>query len=92
MQFFFIGVSETPDATGAFFVQRVNVRRPPFTVNALFDYPNLGIATDAVLVTGNILAPVFAGADLVVFPKASLYAIGGVRVPMSCVKTVIVAP
>jgi hypothetical protein len=74
VQFFFIGVSETSDATGAFFVQRVNVRQPPFTINALFDYPNLGIGTDAVLVTGNILAPAFAGADLVVFPKAPLYA------------------
>ena len=74
VQFLFIGVSETPDATGAFFVQRINVRRPPFTINALFDYPILGIGTDAVLVTSNILAPAFVGADLVVFPKAPLYA------------------
>lgn len=92
VQFFFIGVSETSDATGAFLVQRVNVRQPPFTLNALFDYPILGIGTNAVFVTSNIFAPAFVGADLVVFPKASLYAIGGVRVPMSCVKTVIVAP
>jgi hypothetical protein len=67
-------VSETPDATGAFFVQRVNVRQPPFMFNALFDYPILGIGTDAVFVTSNILAPAFVGADLVVFPKAALYA------------------
>jgi hypothetical protein len=74
VQFFFIGVSETPDATGAFLVQRVNVRQPPFTFNALFDYPILGIGTDAVFVTSNIFAPGFVGADLVVFPKAPLYA------------------
>jgi len=74
VQFFFIGVSETPDATGAFVVQRVNVRLPPFKVNALFDYPILGIGTDAVFVTGNIFAPAFVGADLLVFPKAPLYA------------------
>jgi hypothetical protein len=74
VQFFFIAVSETPDATGAFLVQRVNVRQPPFTFNAFFDFPNLGIGTDAVFVTGNIFAPAFVGADLVVFPKAPLYA------------------
>jgi hypothetical protein len=44
------------------------------TFNALFDYPILGIGTDAVFVTSNILAPAFVGADLVVFPKAPLYA------------------
>ena len=74
VQFFFIGVSETSDATGAFLVQRVNVRQPPFTLNALFDYPILGIGTNAVFVTSNIFAPAFVGADLVVFPKAPLYA------------------
>jgi hypothetical protein len=74
VEFFFIAVSETPDATGAFLVQRVNVRQPPFTFNALFDYPILGIGTDAVFVTANIFAPALVGADLVVFPKAPLYA------------------
>ncbi len=74
VEFFFIGVSETNDATGAFLVQRVNVRQTPFTFNALFDYPNLGIGADAVFVTANIFAPGFVGADLVVFPKAPLYA------------------
>jgi hypothetical protein len=74
VEFFFIGVSETPDATGAFLVQRVNVRQPPFRFNALFDYPILGIGRDAVFVTSNIFAPGFVGADLVVFPKAPLYA------------------
>ena len=74
VQFFFIGVSETSDATGAFLVQRVNVRQPPFTLNALFDYPILGIGTNAVFVTSNIFAPGPVGADLVVFPKAPLYA------------------
>lgn len=74
VEFFFIGVSETNDATGAFFVQRINVRQPPFTLNALFDYPILGIGTDGVFVTSNIFAPGFVGADLVVFPKAPLYA------------------
>ena len=74
VEFFFIGVSETPDATGAFLVQRVNVRQSPFTFNALFDYPILGIGTDAVFVTSNIFAPGPVGADLVVFPKAPLYA------------------
>jgi hypothetical protein len=74
VEFFFIGVSETNDATGAFFAQRINVRQPPFTLNALFDYPILGIATDGVFVTSNIFAPGFVGADLVVFPKAPLYA------------------
>jgi len=82
VQFFFVAVSETSDASGAFFVQRVNVRRPPFTVNALFDYPILGIGTDAVLVTSNILAPAFIGADLVVFPKAPLYAGQGATITL----------
>lgn len=74
VEFLFIGVSETPDATGAFLVQRVNVRQPPFRFSSTFDFPILGIGTDAVFVTSNIFAPGFVGADLVVFPKAPLYA------------------
>lgn len=76
VQYFFIGVSVTGDATGAFFVQRINVRAAPFHANDLFDYPNLGVGTDAVLVTANIFSTLpfsFRGADLLVFEKDLLY-------------------
>lgn len=75
VQFFFIGVSVTEDATGAFYVQQINVRATPFFANDFFDYPNLGLGADAVLVTANIFSPQgFRGADLLVLEKDRLYA------------------
>lgn len=85
-QFFFIGVSRTEDATGEFFINRINVRASPFSPDATFDYPQIGIDNNAVIITANIfstpsgplpgppsITDPFRGASMFAIPKNSLY-------------------
>jgi hypothetical protein len=69
VQFFFIGVSKTEDATGEFFTYAINVTVVP---GEFFDYPQLGMDQDAVIITANIFDARF-GTDILSIVKARLY-------------------
>jgi hypothetical protein len=77
VQFFFIAVSQTGDATGDFFFYRINVTVFP---SEFFDFPQLGMDQNAVLITANIFGP-RSGSDVLVIPKADLYAGLPLRIP-----------
>ena len=67
-----MATSQTPDATGAFLVQRVNVRQPPFTFNALFDYPILGIGTADTPIKKNCTSDAAANATPVMTKRSAV--------------------
>jgi hypothetical protein len=69
VQFFFIGVSKTEDATGEFFIYAINVTVVP---GEFFDFPQLGMDQDAVIITANIFDARF-GTDILSIAKARLY-------------------
>jgi len=51
VQNLFIAVSTTSDPTGSFFIYRDDVPEP---AGDFFDYPQLGLDQDAVIITGNV--------------------------------------
>jgi len=73
VQRLFIGVSQTSDPTGAFFIYNIDVDF--LNNNDFYDFPQLGIDQDAVLFTANIFpaAGGFSGADFFSIAKARLY-------------------
>ncbi len=77
VQFFFIAVSKTGDATGEFFFYRINVTIVP---TEFFDFPQLGMDQSAVIITANIFGP-RSGTDVLVIPKADLYEGLELRIP-----------
>jgi len=81
VQRFFIAVSTTADPTGSFFMYNLNVN---FSGNNNFwDFPQLGMDQDAVLITANILnGNTFLGADFFAVAKARLYNGLGFSVPV----------
>jgi hypothetical protein len=73
VQRFFIAVSKTSNATKGFFVYKLDV---DFSNNNDFwDFPQLGLDQDSVLITANIFnsSSVFQGADFFAVAKARLY-------------------
>jgi hypothetical protein len=75
---FFLAVSKTSDATGAYFTTPVFFNGSDFQNGNWWDYPELGIDQDAVLITGNIInSPVapftFRFAALMPIAKARIY-------------------
>jgi hypothetical protein len=73
---FFLAVSRTSDATGAYFIYFVSFNGGPFNNGDWWDFPQLGIDQDAVLVTGNIFdTPTgpFRFAALLPVAKARVY-------------------
>jgi len=82
VQNFFIAISKTSSATGAFYIYRLDVDF--FDNNDFWDFPQLGIDQDSVLITANIFpaAGGFAGADLFAVAKARLYNGLGWSVPV----------
>ena len=81
VQRFFIAVSTTADPTGSFFMYNLNVNF--FGNNNFWDFPQLGMDQDAVLITANILnGNTFLGADFFAVAKARLYNGLGFSVPV----------
>lgn len=73
VQRFFIAVSKNSNPAGGFYVYNINI--DIFGNNDFFDYPQLGMDQDSVLITGNIFpaAGGFSGADFFAVAKARLY-------------------
>ena len=70
----FIAVSLTSDATGGFFIYFFNARALSGGGNAFWDFPQIGLDEDAVIVTGNVFDPGFVGARAWFLPKNRMYA------------------
>jgi hypothetical protein len=82
---FFLAVSKTSDATGAYFIYFVGFNGGPFNNGDWWDFPQLGIDQDAVLVTGNIFdtpTGAFRFAALLPVAKARVYNGLGFSVPI----------
>lgn len=80
VQRFFIAVSKTDNPLGLYFVYNVNVT---FFAGDFWDFPQLGIDQDAVLITANIFhGSAFHGADFFAVAKARLYNGLGFSVPV----------
>ena len=81
IQRFFIGISTSADPTGSFFIYNLNVNF--FGNNNFWDFPQLGMDQDAVLITANIFnGNTFLGADFFAVAKARLYNGLGFSVPV----------
>src|SRR5947207_1632447 len=81
VQRFFIGVSTSADPTSTFFIYNLNVNF--FGNNNFWDFPQLGMDQDAVLITANIFnGNTFLGADFFAVAKARLYNGLGFSVPV----------
>jgi hypothetical protein len=76
-QFYFLAASATADPTGAYFIYRIGFRNGQGINNGdWWDFPQLGLQQDAVIVTGNIFDTPTGGfkfAAVTSFPKAGLY-------------------
>src|SRR5919109_1028398 len=77
VQFHFIGVSLTDDATGPFFIYPINVTVTP---GEFWEYPQLGMDQDAVVITANIFGA-RSGSDVLSIAKARLYNGLSLRIP-----------
>jgi hypothetical protein len=81
VQRFFVGVSTSADPTSTFFIYNLNVNL--FANNNFWDFPQLGMDQDAVLITANIFnGNNFLGADFFAVAKARLYNGLGFSVPV----------
>jgi hypothetical protein len=81
VQYQFIAVSTTPSATGSFLVYAVNVA---LNSGDFWDYPQLGMDQDSIVITANIFdaSGNFKGADMFAVAKARLYNGLGFSVPV----------
>jgi hypothetical protein len=77
VQKFFLAVSKTIDVRGEFWFYEMDVN---ITGDEFFDFPQLGVSTDTVMVTGNTfqrLSPTERGAarhaEMFAFPKSAVY-------------------
>ena len=81
VQRFFIAISTSPDPTRPFIIYNLNVNF--FGNNNFWDFPQLGMDQDAVLITANIFnGNTFLGADFFAVAKARLYNGLGFSVPV----------
>ena len=80
VQYLFIGVSQTPNPKGAFWIYQLNVT---FFTGDFWDYPALGFDQDAVIFTANIFnGASYHGADEFSVAKSRLYNGLGFSVPV----------
>jgi hypothetical protein len=70
VQRMFLAVSQTPKATGAFWIYNFNT---VVNANDFFDYPMVGYDQDAIFITANNFNPGFTDARMFFFAKARLY-------------------
>lgn len=77
----FIAISKTASATGSFFIYNFNVT---FTAGDFWDFPQVGMDQDAVIMTANVFnsSNAFKGADCFAVAKARLYNGLGFSVPV----------
>lgn len=68
-QYFFLGVSKTANATGAWWIYRILVNSDP---SVFFDYPQLSLDRRAVVVTANVFGSGNVGTPYF-FRKSALY-------------------
>lgn len=80
-QYHYIAVSKTENATGDYYIYRINVKA--FNANAFWDYPQLGFDQNSVIITANIF-PNSGGAfgQMLSIAKARLYNGEGFSVPV----------
>lgn len=80
-QLHFIAVSTTSNALGPYFIYALNVA---FFAGDFWDYPQLGMDQDSIIITANIFAAsgAFKGADMFAVAKARLYNGLGFSVPV----------
>ncbi len=72
VQLHFIAISRTSDATGPYFIYSVDVN--VFDNDDLWDYPQLGMDQDSIIITANIFGPEGSrGARMFAVAKARLY-------------------
>lgn len=69
-QFFFIAVSKTAKPTGAYWIYKLLVNNNP---SVFFDYPQLGMDADTILVTANVFGTGGNVATPYFFKKSALY-------------------
>jgi hypothetical protein len=82
VQRYFIAISKTSDPLGAYFIYNLNATQIAGT-NNFFDFPQLGLDQDAIIVTANIFSPTaLLGPRLVAMAKARLYNGLGFCVPI----------
>lgn len=81
LQWQFIAVSTTSNALGPYFIYRVNVA---FNAGDLWDYPQLGMDQDAIIITANVFmaSGAYRGTDMFAVAKARLYNGLGFSVPV----------
>ena len=73
VQRFFIAVSQTRDPLGAYFIFSINATTVAGS-NNFFDFPQLGMDQDSIIITGNIFGPsTFLGWRMFAIAKARLY-------------------
>ncbi|MCF6157017.1 MAG: hypothetical protein E3K32_00270 [wastewater metagenome] len=76
VQRFFLAITQTPDPTGDYFVYFISFFNGPFDEGDWWDFPQLGMNQDALIITGNIFdAPSgdFKGAAMMPVAKARVY-------------------
>lgn len=77
----FIAVSRSSNPAGAWYVYGLDINI--FNNDDFWDYPQLGLTQDAVIVTGNVFGPgTFRGARMFAVAKARLYNGLGFSVPV----------
>ncbi len=77
-----IAISTGPNALGPYFVYNFNVHFFPPGPDFFWDFPQLGMNQDAVIITANIFNPGFAGSATFAVAKARLYNGLGFGVPL----------
>lgn len=80
VQLYFFAISQTSDASGPYFMYRVNIN---LLDDDFWDYPQLGMDQDSIIFTGNTFGPTsFRGARVFAVAKARLYNGLGFSVPV----------
>lgn len=82
---FFLAVSTTSDPAGAYYIYAVNFGGGPFNDGDWFDYPQLGMDQDAVIVTANVFdipSGGFKFAAMAPIAKARIYNGLGFSIPV----------
>lgn len=90
-QFHYINISTGPNALGSYYRYRVDVNFRN-TASFFWDYPQLGMDQDAIIITANIFDPGFVGAAMFAVAKARLYNGLGFGVPLHFPLTGTLAP
>ncbi|GIK12355.1 MAG: hypothetical protein DYG83_18030 [Candidatus Brocadia sp. AMX2] len=78
-QWHFIGISQTSNPKGAYWIYAINVAA--IYGGAFWDYPQLGMDQDALIITANLFDPFYIGSALFTMSKARAYNGLGLGIP-----------